>query len=123
VAGYLNDTIWGNKHLQKETKARIYKAIIRLIMTYTTENRLDTKKIRNLLEITEMKTLRIAEKTLLDEEERSTKENAIQKMLMNGHIKRNKNETSTNKIKVERVVRISRDKSPIGRRSVERSRK
>ncbi|XP_030766597.1 uncharacterized protein LOC115890494, partial [Sitophilus oryzae] len=39
VAGCLNDTIWKNKYVGVEIKSRIYKAIIRPIMTYTAETR------------------------------------------------------------------------------------
>ena len=52
-----------------ETKARIYKATVRPIMTYTAETRPDTAKTKELLETTEMRVLRrIAGKTLLDRE-------------------------------------------------------
>lgn len=67
VAGCLNDVIWRNKHLRRETKARIYKTTIRPIISYTSETRPDTSKIQRLLEITEMKILRrFSGKTLLD---------------------------------------------------------
>jgi hypothetical protein len=37
VAGCLNDTIWRNIYIRKETKSRIYKAVVRPIITYTVE--------------------------------------------------------------------------------------
>lgn len=65
VAACLNDTIWKNKHIEVEAKSRIYKSAIRSIMTYATETRPDTTKIKRLLETSEMKILRkITEKTL-----------------------------------------------------------
>uniref|UniRef100_A0A6P7FTG7 Uncharacterized protein LOC114332484 n=1 Tax=Diabrotica virgifera virgifera TaxID=50390 RepID=A0A6P7FTG7_DIAVI len=67
AAGSLNDTIWKNKHLRQDTKARIYKAAIRPILTYTAETRPDKSKTRRLLETTEMKILRrISRKSVLD---------------------------------------------------------
>ncbi|XP_015181515.1 PREDICTED: uncharacterized protein LOC107069067 [Polistes dominula] len=69
VAGCLSDTIWRNKNIKIETKARIYKITIRPIMTYCAETRSDSAKTKRLLETTEMKILRkIARKTLLDKE-------------------------------------------------------
>lgn len=44
AAGSLNDTIWKNKHLRENTKARIYKTAIRAIITYTAEARPDISK-------------------------------------------------------------------------------
>jgi len=71
LAGCRNDTIW-RKYLQKETKVRIYKAIVRPIMTYIAETRPDTEKIRDMLEIAEIKMLRrITGKPLLDQVETS----------------------------------------------------
>jgi hypothetical protein len=41
VAGCLNDLVWRNKCMRKETKAKIYKAIAPPIMTYALETRAD----------------------------------------------------------------------------------
>lgn len=50
-----------------ESKERIYKSIVRSILTYAAETRTDTNKIIQMLETTEMKTLRrIAKKTRWD---------------------------------------------------------
>jgi len=58
-----------SKNIKVETKAIIYKATVRPIMTYTADTRPDTAKTKQLLEITEMRVLRrIAGKTLLDRE-------------------------------------------------------
>ena len=68
VAACLDNTIWRNKHMRIETKARIYKATIRPIMTYTAETRPETTK--TMLETTEIKILRkLAGKTMLDREQ------------------------------------------------------
>lgn len=126
TAGCLNDTIWNNKHLRTETKARIYKAAIRPIMTYTAETRPDTTKTKRLLETCEMKVLRkIAGKTLLDRE----RSDNIRKMCgveeVNEWILRRKHEWNAHidRMDHERMVRIARDKSPTGRRSIGRPRK
>ena len=67
ISGCLNETIWSNKYLQTEAKVRIYKSIVRPILTYAAETRTDTAKTRQLLEVTEMKTLRrIINKTKWD---------------------------------------------------------
>ena len=50
-----------------EAKVRIYKSIVRPVLTYAAETRTDTAKTRQLLEVTEMKTLRrIINKTKWD---------------------------------------------------------
>lgn len=47
-AGCLNDTVWRNRYLKRKAKTRIYKIIIRLIMSKTTEIRADTSKTQRL---------------------------------------------------------------------------
>ena len=47
-----------NKHLRKETKVRIYKSVVRPILTYTAETRPETAKTTQILEAAEMRTLR-----------------------------------------------------------------
>jgi hypothetical protein len=67
ISGCLNETIWSNKYLRNEAKVRIYKSIVRPILTYAAEIRTETTKTRHLLEVTEMKTLRrIINKTKWD---------------------------------------------------------
>jgi hypothetical protein len=41
-AGCLNDLVWRNKYMRKETKSKIYKATVRPIMTYALETRAET---------------------------------------------------------------------------------
>ena len=67
ISGSLNETIWSNRHLRNETKVRVYKSVIRPILTYAAETRSDTAKSAQILEIAEMKTLRrIIKKTRID---------------------------------------------------------
>ncbi|XP_045466793.1 uncharacterized protein LOC123675479 [Harmonia axyridis] len=58
ISGALRDIVWNNKHMRNQTKIRIYKTIVRPIMTYGIETRADTKVMKNALRTTEMKVLR-----------------------------------------------------------------
>ena len=67
ISGCLNDTVWFNNFLRIEPKVCICKSVVRPILTYTAETRSDTAKTRQILETTEMKTLRrIMNKIRLD---------------------------------------------------------
>ena len=127
IAGCLNATIWRNKNIGIEAKSRIYKTAIRPIMTYTAETRPETAKTKRLLETTEIKVLRgIAGKTLLD---RETSENIrrtceIEEDINCWVLKRKKQwNEHISRMEEKRIVRIARDKSPTGRRSIGRPRK
>ncbi|KAK9887098.1 hypothetical protein WA026_020042 [Henosepilachna vigintioctopunctata] len=126
IAGCLNDTIWRNKHIGIEAKARIYKATVRPIMTYTAETRPETTKTRRLLETTEMKVLRrITGKTLLNRERSENVRNMCKVDSINDWVLNRKQEWNDhiNRMDDRRIVRIARDKYPLGRRSVGRPRK
>jgi hypothetical protein len=58
ISGCLNDTVWGNKYISRETKSRIYKTIIRPILAYAAEARPDTAYSKKTLETAEMTTLK-----------------------------------------------------------------
>ena len=58
ISGCLNSAIWSNQYLRTETKVRVYKTVVRPILTYAAEKRPDTAKTSQLLEMTEMQTLR-----------------------------------------------------------------
>jgi hypothetical protein len=63
----LNDLVWRNKYVRKETKSKIYKATVRPIMTYALETRAETSRTRQMLEANEIKVLRkIVDKTKID---------------------------------------------------------
>lgn len=126
VAGSLNDTIWRNKHLQQQTKARIYKATVRPIMTYMAETRPTTTNTCRLLETAEMKTLRkIAGKTLMDRERSENIRSACNVDNINKWIHGRKQDWNDHisRMTDNRIVKIVRDKSPVGKRSVGRPRK
>jgi len=48
LSGCLNDTIWRYKYLRQETKMRIYKSVIRPVLTYAAETRADTSKTKQI---------------------------------------------------------------------------
>jgi hypothetical protein len=65
ISGCLNETVWSNKYLRNEAKVRMYKSIVRPILTDAAETRTDTAKTMQILEVTEVKTLRrITDKTV-----------------------------------------------------------
>jgi hypothetical protein len=67
VSGFLRDVTWRNRYMPVESKIKIYKAVVRPIMTYGAESRADTTKTKQLLKTTEMNTLRaILGKTRFD---------------------------------------------------------
>ena len=69
ISGCLHDTIWNNKHLRKKAQVRIYKSVVRPILTYAAETRPESTKTTQILEAAEMRTLRrISNLTLFDRE-------------------------------------------------------
>jgi hypothetical protein len=67
ISGRLNDTERRDKYLRLETEVRTYKSLVRPILTYSVETRVDTCKTKQLLESTAMTTLNRTEgKTGLD---------------------------------------------------------
>lgn len=126
ISGYLNDTVWSNKYLKTEPKVRIYKSVVRPVLTYAAETRSDTKKTARMLEVTEMKTLRrIAAKTMRDGvtnreiRERCGVQNITEwvsrrRREWNDHISR---------MSEDRLVRRVRDNRPVGWRSRGRPKK
>ncbi|XP_045473979.1 uncharacterized protein LOC123680232 [Harmonia axyridis] len=126
VAVCLSDTVWRNKNIKVKTKARIYKAVVRPTMTYTAETRPDTARTRQLLETTEMRVLRrIAGKTLFDREKSENIRRTCGVENINEWVLGRKREWNDHisRMDEERMVRIARDRSPLGRRSLGRPRK
>lgn len=52
------ETIWSNKHVNLESKVRIYKACVRPLLTYAAETRAKTSNTR-MMRTTDLKVLRI----------------------------------------------------------------
>jgi hypothetical protein len=64
VADCLNDTIWRNRYFRKETKSRVYKAVVRPIMTEEIDR--TPLELNRLVAASEMEVLRkITSRTLL----------------------------------------------------------
>ncbi|CAG9840620.1 unnamed protein product [Diabrotica balteata] len=55
AAGCVNETIWRNKNIGKETNGKIHKTVIRPIMIYAAETRTRTERQKRILEIAEIK--------------------------------------------------------------------
>jgi hypothetical protein len=67
IIGCLDNCVWRNKYLNKETKVRIYKSVVRPTMTYVCETRPDSMKIKGQTQVVEMKVLtKITGKTRRD---------------------------------------------------------
>lgn len=126
IAGCLNNTIWRNKHLRMETKTRIYKGVIRPIMTYTAETRSNTARTKRRIETNEMKILRrINNKTLRDRIPSTDIRQACQITPTEEWIDKRRREWNNhiNRMDQHRLVKVVRDKIPVGRRSVGRPKK
>ena len=112
-------TIWSNKYLRNEAKARIYKSVVRPILTYAAETRTDTAKTVQILEVTEMKTLRrITNKTRMDKirNERIRETCGIQNIT--SWVQRRRTEWSMHisRMAEDRLVRRVHDGIPEGKR-------
>ena len=120
ISRCLNDTVWSNKFLRLGPKVRIYKSVVRLILTYAAETRSVAAKTKQILETSEMKTLRrIMNKTRLDKiRNRDIREKCeiqnIGDWVQRRRIEWNAHISRTNE---DRIVRRVRDNEPIGRRS------
>ncbi|XP_019762542.2 uncharacterized protein LOC125504174 [Dendroctonus ponderosae] len=125
IAGCLN-AIWCNKSMVTDTKSRIYKTVVRPVITCSAETRPETTKTERLLETAELKMFgRITGKTLLDRERCEDIRIAcnvknISKWVANRTKEWNEHISRTD---LRRPVRIARDKSAFRRRDVERPRK
>ncbi|XP_057666772.1 uncharacterized protein LOC130900278 [Diorhabda carinulata] len=94
-------------------------------MTYTAKTRPETAKTKRMMERAEMKVLRrIARKTLLDRE-RSENIRKCKIYDVNEWVLSRKKEWNEHISRMDnnRLVKIARDKSPLGRRSTDRPRK
>nr|XP_018910888.1 PREDICTED: uncharacterized protein LOC109039726 [Bemisia tabaci] len=58
VAGCLNEMVWRNKYMARESKVRVYKTIVRPVLTFAAETRAETKRTKQQFRIVEMKVLR-----------------------------------------------------------------
>ncbi|KAI4481007.1 hypothetical protein M0802_014055 [Mischocyttarus mexicanus] len=59
VSGWFSEIIWKDKYMITESKEKIYKTLIRQILSYTAEIRADTKKTKQKMNNVEMRVLRM----------------------------------------------------------------
>lgn len=125
IAGCLNHAIWYNKYLRQESKLRIYKSVVRPILSYSAETRSDSVKTRQQLETSEMRVLRkIANKTLRDRERNEhirliCKIEPVSEWVLS---RRREWDAHVDRMRDDRIVKIVRDNRPAGRRAVGRPR-
>ena len=126
IAGCMNDVIWRNKYLRKDTKVKIYKAVVRPILTYAAETRADTTKTKQMLETTEMNILRkIVGKTRRDRVRNENIRQQLEIEKIGEWVERRRNEWNAHisRMATDRLVRTARDNIPDGKRSPGRPRK
>lgn len=120
ISGSLNDTIWNNKYLQLETKTRIYKTVVRPILTYGAETRAETTRSKQLINTVEMKTLRkIVGKTRLDKIKNADIRNQCQIQEIGEWVETRRSQWAAHvsRMPEDRMTRIVRDSIPVGKRS------
>ena len=116
----LNGTIWSNKYLRNEAKVRIYKSVVRPILTNAAETRTDTAKTMQILEVTEMKTLRrIINKTRRDRMRNESIRETCGIQNITSWVQRRRTEWSMHisRMAEDRLVRKVHDGIPEGKRS------
>lgn len=126
VSGFLRDVTWKNKYLTTESKSRIYKTMVRPIMTYTAETHVSTSRIKQMMRTTEMNTLRaIVGKTRLDRVRNETirRECGIGDVVGFVRGRRRAWNEHVQRADANRLIRIARDKKPMGRRDPGRPQK
>lgn len=118
IVGCLNNTIWRNKHIKIETKSRIHKVTIGpSILTCTAETQLGTSKTQRLLEMVEMRILRI-QGNMLRDRIRSDKIRwkcsvvDINKWILNRNREWNDH---ISRMADSRVLKIARNELPVGK--------
>ena len=124
ISGCLNSAIWSNRYLRTEAKVRVNKTVVRPILAYAAETRPDTAKTSQLLETTEMKTLRrIMNVTRLDrmKSEDIRKKCGIQKL--GEWIKKRRTEWYVGRMPEDRLGKKVMTNKPIGIRSRGRPKK
>ena len=121
VAGCLNNLIWYNKNIRIETKSRIYKTVVRPMLTYSSETAAITSKIKNKMASCEMKILRkIAGHTLRDRIRNTNIRNKCKVTPVDEWVKDKKSEWNDH---ISRMDDVRHDCLPRGRRPLGRPRK
>ncbi|KAK9881036.1 hypothetical protein WA026_014379 [Henosepilachna vigintioctopunctata] len=126
IAGSLNDLIWTNNHLNVSTKSRIYKTTLRPILTYMAETKSDSDKTTRILDKTEMKILRRITGNALDSGGSSQYIRGQCRVENIGDwiLKRKSDwDAHIERMDEGRIVKVARDKIPVGKRSPGRPKK
>lgn len=126
VSGFLRDTTWKNKYMNVDSKIKIYKTMIRPIMTYGAETRAETSRTKQLLRTVEMNTLRaIIGKTRLDRIRNSDVRQQCDIIDVTKFIKKRRRcwDEHVSRADSTRLIKIARDYRPSGRRSIGRPQK
>uniref|UniRef100_A0AAR5Q8Q0 Endonuclease/exonuclease/phosphatase domain-containing protein n=1 Tax=Dendroctonus ponderosae TaxID=77166 RepID=A0AAR5Q8Q0_DENPD len=121
--GCLRDVIWNNKHMNIDSKVRIYKTCVRPILTYGIETRADTNKTKCMLRTAEMKTLRsIAGKTLRDRVRSATirQTSKVEEVIRWGRKRRRCWRDHVERMDSERIAKIVSNENPAGKRPIGR---
>lgn len=58
LSGCLNDKVWQNKYLSLQPKVKIYRTVVKPVLTYSADSRADTSKTEQILVTVEIHTLR-----------------------------------------------------------------
>ncbi|XP_045461751.1 uncharacterized protein LOC123671811 [Harmonia axyridis] len=113
ISDALRDIVWNNKHMRKDSKSRIYKTIVRPMMTYAIETRADAKVMKNALRTTEMQVLRnILGFTLRDKKRNEDNECEVPDIVRWGRNRRRFWNARVERMDEERIARIVRDGNP-----------
>ncbi|XP_045479803.1 uncharacterized protein LOC123684554 [Harmonia axyridis] len=126
ISGYLRDVTWKNKYLRTESKVKIYKTMVRPVLTYAAETRAGTSRIKQLLLTAEMSTLRnIVGKTRRDRIRNSAIREECGVVDIGKFVRKRRREWNDHvgRAGYERLIKIARDRKPTGRRDVGRPRK
>ena len=108
--------------MRKETKSKIHKTVVRLIMTYAQETRAEISNTRQMLKANQMKVIRkIVGKTKINRIRNQQIRESCGIQSINEWVERRREwDEHVTKIDAERLVKTSRDNITAGRRSPER---
>ena len=117
---------WLNKYMSTESKVRIYKTIVRPVLTYASETRAETTYTQQLLRTIEMKTIRATHgKTLRDKirSDQLRQLSGIQDIIKWVNVQRKEWDAHVERMEDNRLTKIARDNRPQGVRSTGRPKK
>ena len=126
ISGCLCNLIWRNKYMSTESTVRIYKTIVRPVLTYASETRAETTYTQQLLRTIEMKTIRaIHGKTLRDKirSDQLRQLSGIQDVIKWTNVRRKEWDAHVERVEDNRLAKIARGNRPQGVRSRGRPKK